>query len=140
MFRALRFRRRTGCPDITRNRTPANAMSVSTSIFPARTNFESPEPVVLHADLTVGGRRIRAREIRGTVRTEDGEVVGTVTHRYRITPKVLTTGSLPYTPSSNSAVPLLRWPPTVYAPMPAEPPVVCTFSPGITTIEFVMLR
>lgn len=44
-------------------------------VFPEQAGFESPEPVVLHALLSVGGRRVRAREIRASVLTEDGKPV-----------------------------------------------------------------
>jgi hypothetical protein len=59
------------------SRGPGGAAPVL-SVFPASTGFESPEPAVLYAELTVGHRRVRAREIRGTVVTEDLTPVGTV--------------------------------------------------------------
>jgi hypothetical protein len=47
-------------------------------VFPQQVGFESPEPVVLHAVLSVGGRPVRAREIRATVLTEQQESVATL--------------------------------------------------------------
>lgn len=59
------------------SRGPGGAAPVL-SVFPAATGFESPETAVLYAELTVGKRRVRARDIRGTVVTEDLTPVGTV--------------------------------------------------------------
>jgi hypothetical protein len=50
-------------------------------VFPARPGFESPEAAVLHAALTVGGRRVPADEMRATVLTEALAPVGVVDYR-----------------------------------------------------------
>jgi len=50
------------------------------AVFPLRAGFESPEPAVLLAYLTVGGRRIAAREMRATVTTEDLSPIAALTY------------------------------------------------------------
>jgi hypothetical protein len=45
-------------------------------VYPARPAFAEPEPVVLHAYLARGNRRVPALQITGQVLTEDGQVVG----------------------------------------------------------------
>jgi hypothetical protein len=40
-------------------------------VFPARVGFEAPDPVVLHAHLSIAGAPTPAQEIRGTVLTEN---------------------------------------------------------------------
>ncbi len=51
------------------------------TVYPRATGFEDPEPAVLHAYLTNGGTRIRARAIRGTVTTEDLQPIGEIEYR-----------------------------------------------------------
>lgn len=51
------------------------------TVYPRATGFEDPEPAVLHAYLTNGKRRIRARTIRGTVTTEDLQPIGEIAYR-----------------------------------------------------------
>jgi len=50
-------------------------------VFPARSNFEAPEPAVLYARLTVRNRPVAAREIRGTVTTEALAPLGEIEYR-----------------------------------------------------------
>lgn len=51
------------------------------TVYPSATGFEDPEPAMLHAYLTNGGRRIRARTIRATITTEDLQPIGAVEYR-----------------------------------------------------------
>jgi len=48
-------------------------------IFPARSSFTEPEPVVLHAYLARGDDPVAALEITAEVLTEDGRVLGALT-------------------------------------------------------------
>jgi hypothetical protein len=41
-------------------------------VYPARTGFEAPNPVVIYAYLVRNGEKVDAREIRGEVRSQDG--------------------------------------------------------------------
>jgi uncharacterized protein DUF4784 len=51
------------------------------TVYPASSGFEAPEPVVLHADLSIHHRRIRAGEIRATVLTDALQPVATLWYR-----------------------------------------------------------
>jgi hypothetical protein len=50
-------------------------------VFPAAMSFESPEPAVVFAELTMRGRPVAAREIHGTLTTESLEQLGAVVFR-----------------------------------------------------------
>lgn len=52
-----------------------NGADPTLEVFPEAGGFESPEPVVIHALLSVDGRPVRAREMRATVATEGGDMV-----------------------------------------------------------------
>lgn len=51
------------------------------TVFPLLPGFESPDPVVLLAYLTMGERRIAAREIRATLASEDLQPLAEVEYR-----------------------------------------------------------
>ncbi len=47
-------------------------------VYPARTGFEAPNPIVIYAYLVRDGRKVDAREIRGEVRSQDGTPLATL--------------------------------------------------------------
>jgi len=51
------------------------------TVYPLATGFEDPEPAMLYAYLVADGRRIRARDIHGTIVTEDLQPIGEVEYR-----------------------------------------------------------
>jgi hypothetical protein len=51
------------------------------TVFPQQAGFESPEPAVLHAFLSVRGRRVAARDVRAAVLTEDLRTLGELEYR-----------------------------------------------------------
>jgi Domain of unknown function (DUF4785) C-terminal domain len=51
------------------------------TVYPLAAGFEDPEPAVLYAYLSVDGRRIPARAIRGTIVTEDLAPIGEIEYR-----------------------------------------------------------
>jgi hypothetical protein len=68
-------------------------------VFPARSNFEAPETVVLYARLAVRNRPVGAREIRGTLVTEALAPLGDVEYRDDGTGGDATAGDHLYTAS-----------------------------------------
>ncbi len=44
-------------------------------VWPERTGFEAPSPIVLHAYLVHGERRVDPRELRGEIRTQQGGIL-----------------------------------------------------------------
>jgi len=58
-----------------------NGEDPTLTVYPLATGFEDPEPAVLHAHLTAGGRRVGARAIHGTVVTEALEPIGEIAFR-----------------------------------------------------------
>jgi hypothetical protein len=48
------------------------------TVFPQQAGFESPEPAVLYAFLSVRGRRVAARDVRAAVLTEDLRTLGEI--------------------------------------------------------------
>ncbi len=63
-----------------RSRGPRNE-DPSLTVYPARVGFESPEPAVVHAFLSMGDDRIEARSMRATVTTDQLEPVGELEYR-----------------------------------------------------------
>jgi len=58
-----------------------NGEDPALTVYPLATGFEDPEPAVLYAHLSVGGRRIPARAVHGTVVTDELEPVGEIEYR-----------------------------------------------------------
>jgi len=63
-----------------RSRGPGNE-EPSLTVYPARVGFESPEPAVVHAFLSMGDDRIEASSMRATVTTDQLEPVGELEYR-----------------------------------------------------------
>ncbi len=55
-----------------------NGAEPTLRVFPAAMGFESPEPAVVYAELTMRGRPVSAKEIRGTLTTEELVPLGDV--------------------------------------------------------------
>jgi hypothetical protein len=53
----------------------------SLTVYPALVGFESPDPAVVYAYLTLGDRKIEARSMRATVVTDRFETVGELEYR-----------------------------------------------------------
>src|SRR5262245_30410158 len=53
----------------------------SLTVFPAESGFESPEPAVMYAYLSINGGRVPAAQMYGTLLTEDLQPVGTLQYR-----------------------------------------------------------
>src|SRR5262249_57160478 len=55
-----------------------NGAEPTLRVFPAAMSFESPEPAVVYAELTMRGRPLAGRQIRGTLTTESLEPLADV--------------------------------------------------------------
>jgi len=74
-----------GVDPIARDRevTPGRSMGPEGSdptlvVYPARTGFEAPNPIVIYAYLARHGEKVDAREIRGEVRSQDGTTLASL--------------------------------------------------------------